>query len=116
MKSIDRKLRKFTFNVAVVMFASSFMTFALVFITAACLGIIIQLIPWIAATGVTDIDPLGIIIYALVIALIAVGVRYLILRRLSNISPYRKEPEKKAKAPGKILFLQRILQNRKAGM
>ncbi len=90
------RARRLAFRTAVQMFASKFITFAVVFIAAALIGSIIQLVPWIFMRGVTDIDPLSIIIYSFVLALIATGVRYLIMRKFSRIRPYREYEEEKA--------------------
>ncbi len=81
------------------MLASGFTTFALVFIIAGFIGILIQLIPTLFMPGVTDIDPLSIVVSSLLLAIVAAGVRYLIMRRFSHIYIHRKEKKTKAAEP-----------------
>jgi putative flippase GtrA len=81
------ELKKFSFRIASKMLSSAFVTFTLVFIVMACAWLAIQMAPWIFREGVTDIDPLPILIYSFVAAFAATYVRYIIMKRFSKIRP-----------------------------
>ena len=82
-----QKARKFAFRLGVKMFSSAFVSFTLVFVTAASVGLVIELLPWIFRTGVTDIDPLPILIVSFILGFAAMYARYLIMKRFSRITP-----------------------------
>ncbi len=81
------KLRRFTRRVLVKMLASPFVTFTIVFVSFAAPLLVIELTPWIARPGVTDIDPLPILMVSFIAAFAAVYARFLIMKRFSGIRP-----------------------------
>jgi hypothetical protein len=46
-----------------------------------------ELIPWISREGVTDIDPLPVLVLSLAIAFAAASLRYNIMKKFSGIRP-----------------------------
>jgi len=80
-------LRKFIFRVSAKMLASNFIAFTIPFVTVGAMGILIQLTPWIFRTGVTDIDPLPILIFAFLFGFMSVYMRYRIMKKFSGIRP-----------------------------
>ncbi|MBN1896921.1 MAG: hypothetical protein JW789_04335 [Candidatus Aenigmarchaeota archaeon] len=101
------KLRVFMFRIAVRMLSSGITIFMILFTTVASMGLIIQLMPWIFLTGVTDIDPLMIIAASTVAGFTGVYIRYLILSKFSHITVYPKKEyseeflEEKRRSEGK---------------
>ncbi len=101
------KLRGFIFRIGVRMLSSGITIFMILFTTVASLGLIIQLVPWIFLTGVTDIDPLMIIAASTVAGFTGVYIRYLILSKFSHITVYPKKEyseeflEEKRRSEGK---------------
>ncbi|MCD6496202.1 MAG: hypothetical protein J7K54_02940 [Candidatus Aenigmarchaeota archaeon] len=86
---MPQKLRKMLFRVLVRMMASTFVAFAVPFVAVAALGLVFQLVPWIFRTGVTDIDPLPVLLYALLAGFASAYVRYRTMKRFSRIEVYR---------------------------
>ena len=79
--------RKFIFRVSAKMLANKFIAFTVPFVTVGALGLLIQLIPWIFRTGVTDIDPLPILLFAFLSGFLSMYLRYQIMKRFSGIRP-----------------------------
>jgi hypothetical protein len=80
-------VRKFFFRISAKMLASAFVAFAIPFVTVGSLGLLVQLIPWIFRTGVTDIDPLPVLLFAFLFGFASMYFRYLIMKRFSGIRP-----------------------------
>jgi hypothetical protein len=80
-------VRKFLLRLAAKMLASTFIAFAVPFVTVGALGLLVQLIPWLFRTGVTDIDPLPILLFAFLFGFASMYIRYLIMKRFSGIRP-----------------------------
>jgi hypothetical protein len=81
------KAASFAKRIAVRMLASAFTTFTMVFVTVSCVLLAVELAPWIVSEGVTDIDPLPIIIVSFIVAFAAMYARFLIMKKLSRIRP-----------------------------
>jgi len=81
------KVRKFFLKLSAKMLASAFIAFAVPFVTVGALGLLVQLIPWIFRTGVTDIDPLPVLLFAFLFGFASMYLRYLIMKRFSGIRP-----------------------------
>jgi hypothetical protein len=84
---VRKRMKAFAARVAVRMLASAFTTFTLVFVTVSCILLAVELAPWIVSEGVTDIDPLPIIIVSFIVAFAAMYARFLIMKKLSRIRP-----------------------------
>lgn len=80
-------VRKFILRLAAKMLASSFIAFTIPFVTVGVIGLLIQLMPWIFRTGVTDIDPLPILLFAFLFGFGSMYLRYQIMKRFSDIRP-----------------------------
>ncbi len=80
-------VRKFVFDREVKMLSSDFAAFTVPFVTVGAVGLLVQLSPWILRTGVTDIDPLPILFFAFLAGFTSLYLRYLILKRYSNVRP-----------------------------
>jgi hypothetical protein len=80
-------VRKFLFRLSSKMLASAFTAFTIPFVTVGALGLLVQLVPWIFRTGVTDIEPLPILLCAFLFGFASMYVRYLIMKRFSGIRP-----------------------------
>ncbi len=80
-------MRRFASRLASKMLASAFLSFTIVFVTTASIALVFQLLPWIPRSGVTDIDPLPILIVAFILGFSSMYVRYLIMKRFSGIRP-----------------------------
>jgi hypothetical protein len=80
-------LRKFTIRLAAKMLASAFLSFTIPFVTVGAVGLVIQLIPWLFRPGVTDIDPLPILLFAFLFGFGSMYLRYRIMKKFSDIRP-----------------------------
>ncbi len=77
-------LKAILFKIVVKMLASTFLTFAVVFITVSVAVLLIQLVPCLIR-GVIDIEPLPILLVPISLALLAAGLRIMIMRRFSKV-------------------------------
>lgn len=69
------------------MLADGLLCFTVVFVVCAGAMLIWELVPWIFREGVTDIDPLPIIVFSLAFAFAAASLRYNIMKKFSGIRP-----------------------------
>ncbi|MFH0956412.1 MAG: hypothetical protein V1813_00970 [Candidatus Aenigmatarchaeota archaeon] len=81
------KAKAFAKRIAVKMLASAFVSFTIVFVAVSCVLLIFELVPWITKQGVTDIDPLPILIVSFILAFAAMYARFLLMKRFSVIRP-----------------------------
>ena len=88
------RFRKFVFRTVVSMLSGGHTVFIVFFVTVASAGLVIQMAPWILRTGVTDIDPLPIIIASTVAGFAGAYLRYLILLKFSHITVIQKKPKR----------------------
>jgi len=84
---ITQTVRKFILRVSAKMLSSAFIAFTIPFVTIGAAGLLVQLIPWIFRAGVTDIDPLPVLLFAFLFGFLSVYLRYLIMKRFSGIRP-----------------------------
>jgi hypothetical protein len=84
---VRKRLKAFAFRIGVRMLASAFVTFTIAFVSVSCVLLLIELIPWIVREGVTDIDPLPILIVSFIAAFAATYARFLIMKKFSGIRP-----------------------------
>ncbi len=84
---LTHAVRKFIFRLAAKMLASNFIAFTVPFVTVGVLGLLIQLAPWVFRSGVTDIDPLPILLFAFLSGFVSFYLRYRIMKKFSYIRP-----------------------------
>jgi hypothetical protein len=82
-----KKVKRFAFRISVKTLSSAFLSFTLAFVLVGGVEIIIQLTPWIFRTGVTDIDPLQILLHALLAGFASMYVRFRIMKKFSGVRP-----------------------------
>jgi hypothetical protein len=87
LRAAAGRAKAFAKKAAAKMLADGLVCFTAVF--AACAGamLLIQLVPWISRQGVTDIDPLPILVFSFAIAFAAASLRYNIMKKFSGIRP-----------------------------
>jgi hypothetical protein len=84
---VRKRMKAFASRIAVKMLVSAFVTFTITFVAVSGVLLLFELIPWITRQGVTDIDPLPIIIVSFLLAFAAVYVRFLLMKKFSRIRP-----------------------------
>jgi hypothetical protein len=84
---VRKRAKAFAFRIAVRMLASAFYTFTIVFVAVSSIMLLFELVPWLAREGVTDIDPLPILIVSFICAFAAMYARFLLMKKFSVIRP-----------------------------